>query len=571
MKKALAVTTGVLALVAIAWVQTTASLSRPLSDLVPGGPLIYFEAKDFHSLLNDWNQSAVKRDWLASANHQVFTNSNLLQKLDGLYREYSGVAGFAPGLPGTLEIAGRESALGLYDLREQQFVYITRIDESALAASQLWRLREKFSQRQAAGITFYLRRDDASNRTVAFAFTAGYLVVATRDDLIARTLSSIAGSVANEGSLSSEPWFSNARNESAAVGELRLALNMQKLLANDSFRSYWIQRNASELRPFIAGLADVQRTEGRITENRVFIRAQDQTAAMPASNALQSLAMLRGLVPPRAELARVWAAPSVGSVQALIEGKLLMPTAVANVSNQYAPGAASNDETAGSEQDLETRIDEPPLPGDIGGGLKSAALRDLLAAAAPDAMLQIQTSVETEHFVRTPSVIVVSAPNVWDAARVREAFSAAVETLWTTSRLGVGWRSASAGRHAVEQLDGLALLEFGIEGRLLFVANDADLLGSVLDRFGTAPATTGPAYFAEFRHTTARPNYERLMQALDFAGQQQSFSYTPQGERTPALFSGNLASLSGTLAFIRDVLITHVEAPAVERQTIVYQ
>jgi len=189
MKKLLTVAIGSLALAAIAWVQTTATQPRAMSELMPGGPLIYLEAKDFHSLLGDWNQSAVKRDWLASANHQVFANSNLFQKLDGIYQEYSGVAGFTPGLPGTLEIAGRESALGLYDLREQQFLYITKIDESVLTASQLWRLRENFNQRQASGVTFYLRRDDASNRTVAFAFTAGYLIVATRDDLIARTLS----------------------------------------------------------------------------------------------------------------------------------------------------------------------------------------------------------------------------------------------------------------------------------------------------------------------------------------------------------------------------------------------
>jgi hypothetical protein len=241
------------------------------------------------------------------------------------------------------------------------------------------------------------------------------------------------------------------------------------------------------------------------------------------------------------------------------------------VSNQYAPGAVFTGETAGSEQDLETRIDEPPLPGDIAGSLKSVALRDLINAAAPDAMLQIQSSVETEHFVRTPAVLVISATNAWDAARVREAVSSAVETLWTTSRLGVGWRTASAGQHAVGQLDGLAPLEFAIDGRLLLVANDMDLLGVVLNRIGTAPATAGPAYFAEFRHAAARPNYERLMQALAFAGPEQSFFYNPQGGRTPSFFSANLASLSGALGFVQDMLITRVEAPTVERQAIVYQ
>jgi hypothetical protein len=61
------------------------------------------------------------------------------------------------------------------------------------------------------------------------------------------------------------------------------------------------------------------------------------------------------------------------------------------------------------------------------------------------------------------------------------------------------------------------------------------------------------------------------MQALDFGGQEQSFFYSPQGARTPSLFSGNLASLSGALGFVQNVLITHVVEPTVERQVIVYQ
>jgi hypothetical protein len=167
--------------------------------------------------------------------------------------------------------------------------------------------------------------------------------------------------------------------------------------------------------------------------------------------------------------------------------------------------------------------------------------------------------------------VVISATNAWDGARVREALSASVETLWTTSRLGVGWRATTAGQHALEQLDGLTPLEFAIDGRLLLVANDSELLGAVLTRLGTAPAPAGPSYFAEFRHAVARPNYERLMQALDFGEPEQSFFYSPQGGRTPPFFSDNLGGLSGALGFVQDMLITHVEASAVERQAIVYQ
>src|SRR5580658_6749880 len=279
MKKTLWITAALLALATVAWLQVIQPGQPALASLMPAGPMIYLEAKDFHSLLNDWNQSGVKRAWVASANYSVFSNSNLLQKLQGLYQEYGSVAGFLPGLPGTLEIAGSQSALGLYDLREQQFVYITRLDESQLVKSQLWRLRDRFNTRQAGGVEFYLRRDDASNRTVAFAFTNGWLVVATRDDLIAGTLALIARQTAS--SLAGEAWYSGALARAGNPGELRMALNIQALISDVRFRAYWIQRNVSEIRPFEAEIVDVQRTPQEIEENRILVRTPEQQNAQP--------------------------------------------------------------------------------------------------------------------------------------------------------------------------------------------------------------------------------------------------------------------------------------------------
>jgi hypothetical protein len=221
MKKALFITAGILALATLAWLQVVQPARPALASFMPAGPMIYVEATDFHSLLNQWNQSGVKSAWLASANYRVFSNSNLLQKLQGLYEEYGKVAGFLPGLAGTLEIAGGQSALGLYDLREQQFVYITRLEESQLATSQLWRLRDRFTTRQASGVEFYLRRDDASNRTVAFAFTNGWLVLATRDDLIASTLALIQRQPARQptASLAAETWYAGALARSGRASD----------------------------------------------------------------------------------------------------------------------------------------------------------------------------------------------------------------------------------------------------------------------------------------------------------------------------------------------------------------
>ncbi len=569
MKRFLWISAGFLALTSVAWMQVDQSTPSALASMIPAGPMIYLEAKDFRSLLNEWNQSGIKQTWLGSANRLVFANSNLLQKLDGLYQEYGNVAGFLPGLPGVMDMAGRESALGLYDLREQHFVYITRVEESQLTKSQLWRVREKFATREANGTSFYLRRDDASNRTVAFAFTNGWLVLATRDDLMANTLALLARKQAS--SLAGEPWFAGALAQAGTSGELRMALNMQLLVADSHFRSYWIQRNISQLRPFLGGLADLQRTASEVRENRVFVRQPEQTITVPPESALDSLAGLRALAPADAALVRAWAAPSVEQVESLLEAKLLKPTTESGSHGQLAPDAASTDQTAGSEQDLETRIDEPPLSSDVAGTLKSGALKELIAQGSPDALLQIQTTVAAGKFLRTPSVVVISASAEWDAGKVREALSSAVESLWSTSRLGVEFQRINLGSHSIEQLNGLASLQFAIEGKRLFLGNDLSLLQATLDRVGTAPLPRGASYSAEFRHAREQGDYLRLAQALDFGATSQLFFSSPQGDRTPHFFSENVASLSATLNFVKNVSVTYSQSSDVERQQVIYQ
>ena len=54
---------------------------QPMSSLFPAGALLYLEAKDFGALLADWNGSPEKKDWLASANYDSFSLSQLFLKL----------------------------------------------------------------------------------------------------------------------------------------------------------------------------------------------------------------------------------------------------------------------------------------------------------------------------------------------------------------------------------------------------------------------------------------------------------------------------------------------------------
>ncbi len=266
MKRAAIALAILLSAAGVAWLQNTEP-ARGMAAFMPSGALIYLEASDFGRLLRDWNGSNAKRDWLASENYAVFQQSNLFTKLHGVYAEYGAAAGFEPGLSGIGEIAGSESALALYGIHDVEFLYVSRVPEAQWTSARLWAARGGFERREAAGAPFWLRTDRASGRTVGFAFAKGWLLLATRDDLIARALALLAGG--KEPSVASERWYRDTTAGVNAAGELRMAMNLDALVKSSYFRSYWVQRNASVVGRYWAGIADMKRTDTEIAESRL--------------------------------------------------------------------------------------------------------------------------------------------------------------------------------------------------------------------------------------------------------------------------------------------------------------
>lgn len=543
------------------YLQTTSSRS-PLPGLMPAGALVYLEAHDFGRLLREWNQSQVKGDWLASSNYEQFSRSNLFEKLGGVYQQYGAAAGFLPDLSGLLGVAGAESALALYEIREVEFLYISRVGEAQLARSQLWALRDKFERRQAGGNAFYLRTDPGSRRTVAFAFAGGYLFVATRDDLVARALALLAGGA--DPSLASEPWVQAATAAASAPGELRLLMKLQSLVDSVHFRSYWIQRNTPAVRPYWTAIADLARSRTALTETRVFLRRDESPGAPQAS-----VAALVALVPPSAGMYKTLRVQSPKDAAALVVHKLIAPPMDRVDDWRFAQAAVSPDDPTGTEGDLETRIDEPPLPADAGVSDSVAAVEDLVTKAGVQSALLVQSSVAAGGpFLRTPAVIVLAGAGSWDLAAARATLSVAAGALWTTSGAGAGWTIAAAAPQPVERLNGLGTLLMASRGNLLFLANDANLLTATLTRTAAPPTAERMTYAAGFRHMRERARFERLMTALD--AHTASSRFFRFGNNAAPFFSGNLASLSRSLASVAEVRITEqVEGP-VTKQVVVY-
>src|SRR6202048_2735884 len=97
--------------------------SKPqLSHFVPAGALLYLQAKDFSALLADWDKSPEKQEWVKSNNYEVFSRSRLFLRLKDALAEFSSAAGMPANSELVRQIAGKESAVALFDIGKLQFL-----------------------------------------------------------------------------------------------------------------------------------------------------------------------------------------------------------------------------------------------------------------------------------------------------------------------------------------------------------------------------------------------------------------------------------------------------------------
>lgn len=557
-----------------AFFQATPPPTRPLAQVVPAGPLLYLEAKDFSALVRDWNASPEKEAWLKSDNYAVFVRSHLLLRLTDARNEFAAAAGFPPDMSLVSDVAGGESALALYDIGKLEFLYVTRLPSARAAESALWRARGDYQPRSAAGSQYFVKVDPATRRTVAFAVSGDYLLLATREDLVAGALLLLAGQPG--AAVSSERWFDQSVKAAGPAGDLRLVMNLEALLRTPHFRSYWIQNNVSDLRQYSAAVSDLHRSAGEYREERVFLRAQQSAAAdvdagAPSRESEQAaVGALLPFVPDSCGLYRAWATPKVDEAVTLLERKILLPRTGGSPASKEAPGVYLSGGVVGSEADLETRIDEPPLP-DVRSGVAAEPLRKLFQDARLQGLLQLQSTREVGGFVATPSALVLLSASDWNPETVRNALVPAIETLWSTSRLGLRWVEKKQGAVSYSELDGLAHLAVGVRGRFLVIADNSDSVAALLAKTSAAPPSSGAIYAAGFCHAGERENLAHMVRWMDFPSLPAQPSGEGAGGREPAFFSQNMASFSSTLGRVESSSILVRDSGPVVAQTVVYK
>ena len=570
--------------------EVNASTPMSLAAYAPPGALLAIESPDFASLLRSWNRSAEERRWLAGDDYAAFSRSRLFGRLGEAQSEFATAAGLAPDSHFLEQVAGSQSLLAWYDIGNLEFLYITRLSPEQAAQMPLLALRNKFEQRQAGGVAFYIRNsEDAAStttaspgdpsdgggdnprpRTVGFAVRGDLLVLATREDLIAGALEQMAHPGGR--SLTADPWYAAsvaAANEKP--GDMRLTLDLAKITRSRYFRSYWVQQNITAMRRYTAALSDLYRGPGGFREERFLLPSG---TVQPSVNA--DLTPVLRFLPPSV-VYRAVAHPSADDTLAQLGDKLLA-RAAANASNpQEAPTAELTVPIAGDPSDLDDRIDTVETPTDA-RATAIAALRSLLDANPPAAMLSISSAKELDNsgesrdgsnvFNTIHTGVVLTMNASCDTVAWQHALSAALSPRVSIGDTGLRWAEQHNAKTSFFQLDGSFPLVFAAEGNTCVFASDSGTLLAMLSADGASIAHLDAATStAGFNHATQRVPLLKLVALVDHRSGGNAFGEANR----PPFFSRNMASLSNTFEDLDSETFVEFQAsPTLTRQTVRY-
>ena len=548
--------------------QVLAPKEPGLAGMMPDGALLYIESPDFQSLLADWSNSPEKQTWLKSDDYAVFSQSRLFGRLSQAQSEFATAAGLPPDMQFLTQVAGKQSAFAWYDIGNLEFLYITRLPSASFSQSALWQSRGKFQQRQSGKIDFYVRNDPQSQRTVSFAAVDDWVIIGTREDLVANALALMTGAQAH--TLRDESWYADSLDAAKTPGDLRMVLNLEKIVPSPYFRSYWIKRNITEMKQYRAAISDLYRTKQTYREERVLLRATNASESAASTD----ISPLAAAVPSNTGFYKAVADPSPQHTVEILRDKLLDPRPSVAVSNRYAPTVTLTDQTAGQSSDLETRIDQAPaIPKQLD---LWEPLRSLLTTAEVNGLLELESSaVQTDGvFTQLHSVIVLSAEHDWNIEQLKSTLSSALDPPLTTSQLGLGWTD----RKGYTEFDGLLSLSVHVQGKYLILANDPELLLAVQNNLSEKRTSAEPSIYASsFNHAQESDNFRRISTLVDRAnmhggsGNSDDTADTDEPGQTPPFFSGNLASLSRISSGVQsESLVVHHAGKNVT-QTVTYQ
>lgn len=544
-----------------------ASAAAPLSSYAPPGALLAIESPDFASVLRQWTGSPEQKRWLGSENYAGFSRSRLFGRLAEAQTQFATTVGLAPDTAFLEAIAGKESLFAWYDIGKLEFLYITRMPEGGLEKTPLFELRSRFQERKVGDTTFYMRTDQDTNRTVAFAARGDLLLLATSADLMASALDLMQKPTDRR--LGSEQWYAVAVAAAARTpGDLRMTMNLDRIVPSPYFRSYWIQQNITELKQYTAAISDLYREKSEFREERTLLPVKVEDLPAPAE-----LSAILAYVPVDTGVYRAVAGPSVDEALGQLDDRLLVRAANAYRDPRIAPLADISVPTAGSTSDLEQFIDEPFIAADP-RAVASQSLKAAITRAQLKAMLVYSSAAGAQAETADPiftsihAAVVLQAAEPWSEADLQRALTTALGPTISVAAQGLSWTAQRDPAGDWSELDGVYGLALAVRGTICVIATDrATLRQSLLavksgDRSSQVATVVGG-----FSHAAEREPFLHIAGLVDHSGAPVA---SVEGNPPPFL-SGNVGSLSNTFRDLASENFVETSAAGTTSQTVVYR
>ena len=576
-----------------------------LTRVMPRGAMVYVQANDLSALMKTWLASPVRAQFYQSASFEVFKKSHVYLKLEARVKEFETAIGIGIDEKRLSELAGRASAVSVYDIGKLELVFVTEIARARAVVSTLFKQAPQFQERSADGTSYYVRDVSTDggrlSQQFCFAYVEDKLIVTTTEGLMIRAIANAKGSSSE--SLKSDVLGLAEQAAGFAAHDVTMWLDQARLNGNRYFSNYWIHHNEEEgLAKIESGLIDLRLTREGMTEQRWFKMGAGGKAEAALTG--DQLAGFMKFVPASAQLVQVYASTQSESLSSAIEQSLFgdLPDddwSPPEIPDRTSSGGDENENTRAerysrldSRFDIDVDDDQAPRRGaDIGessrhqtdgtreeGSEFARNVSPLLSTISTASYCELVRSKSEagKPFVRFERAIVAQLKpdaqvdrGVLERAIVDE-LRARYVVAGTQPRLE--WQDEGGTRFVAQ-----ALLEQGaaysVSGGYLVLASSKEFAGDILQaaRTGTATVDRGGAsveFFALIRVAAAKPAFDTLMSKLD--GRDQTVRARVKSddeEREVKFFSENLSSLVAASA-IREVRLTRKSGQLTTEQVV---
>jgi hypothetical protein len=580
-----------------------------LAGVMPRGAMVYVQASDLSALMKIWLASPVRSRFYDSASFAAFQKSHVYLKLQDRKKDFETAIGVGLDEKRLAELAGRASAVSIYDIGKLELVFVTEVPRARAVASALFKQAPQFSERSADGTSYYVRDVTTDggrlNQQFCFAYVEGKLIVTTTEGLMIRAIANAKAATAD--SLSSDVIALADQAAGFSAHDVTMWLDQARLNRNRYFDNYWIHHNAEgALANIESGLIDLRITREGMNEQRWFKMGVGGRGLGTGTMSADQLAALMKFAPVNAQLVQVHAAAATEHLSSAIEQSLFgrlpneswspaeIPDRTRSDGNEDEHTRAERYSRLDSRFDMDVDDEQAPKRGsgvgDKGLGKTTSnepagsdfakSVGPLLASVSTASYCELvrSRSEAGKPFVRFERAIVAQLRP--EAAVNREALERAIVDELRARFVVAGtqprleWQDEGAVRFVAQ-----ALLEQGaaysVSGSYLVLASSKEFASDILQAAKTATSTaektdTMVDFYALIRVAAAKPAFDTLMSKLDGRDQvAPSRVKNDDEERDVKFFSENLSSLVAASA-IREVRLTRQSAGPIATESVVY-